>query len=160
MAFVFFPGPTATTTPVFPTLPGFGFPVKKTPIWAGVAATKTTGTEVRVTRQVFPVWQFDVINAFLRDQTANQVPYSTYAGLVEWEKIAALYAACRAQRGEFYYSDPEDSSRNGAILATAGTASSAATNAGTTSGNVLHFASTPAAAVVGSLVADLTANAI
>lgn len=127
MSFIFFPGQTAVQTPVFPVLPTETFPVKVHRTFAGGEVRSVNGRIDRIRRQAFPLTEFEITYAGLRDKTQNQIPLSPTqraGNYTELQQIEPLYLNGLAQYGQFWYSVPECSSRNGAILATAGTTAS------------------------------------
>jgi len=117
MSFVNFPSPT----PIFPTLPPLTWSVHKKPILASREYIAASGREVQLAAAVYPRWAFTLTyggSSWLRDQTQNIVPDFTLAGFTEFQQISQLFLACRGAYGEFFYSDPEDNSRNGQVLGT------------------------------------------
>lgn len=81
-----------------------------------------SGRGWQAARVVYPVWEFTLTygeNSWLRDQTQNITAYAPLAGQTEFETLSALFLLCQGAYGEFYYADPDDSSRAGAFVATA-----------------------------------------
>ena len=52
----------------------------------------------------------------MREQTQNIVVDTALAGKVELEQLSGLFLACRGSYGEFYYTDPDDSSRSAQLV--------------------------------------------
>jgi Conserved hypothetical protein 2217 (DUF2460) len=126
--FILFPGLTVAATPIFPALPVETYPVQKTPVFAVSQARALSGRLDRLRRQCFPLMEFTIMFSDLRDDTQNQTPLAppfTAAGFTETRQLLDdLYNRCLGQYGQFWYNDPDDNSRLGAPLATAGTLAS------------------------------------
>jgi hypothetical protein len=116
-----FPNPT----PVFPTLPGLTYSIHKRPTWATLISKAVSGREVRSPQQAFPLWEFELVIDFLRDQTQNQVPWRDNAGRHDLTLISQLYFACNGPYAPFYFDDESDNSRRGQVI---GTGDGATTN--------------------------------
>ena len=114
MAYINFPSPT----PVFPALPTLGWNVKKTPVWSATTALSVSGREKRAARQCFPVWEFELTYEFLRERTQNNPIYFPNSPYTELEQISQLFLACLGSYGEFYFEDPDDSTRAGMAIGT------------------------------------------
>jgi len=112
------------TTPVFPVLPPLTWSVHKKPILASRATTAISGRETKLACCVYPRWEFVLSygggNSWLRDQTQNIVPAPGVEGFTELQQLLGLFLQCQGSYGEFYYSDPDDSSRSAAPLGTGG----------------------------------------
>jgi uncharacterized protein (TIGR02217 family) len=118
LSFIFYPTPT----PVFPVLPPLAWSVHKKYIMASRSTIGATGRENRLACAVYPRWAFTLTyggNSWLREQTQNITPDPTLAGFTELEQLTSLFLICRGSYGEFYYLDPEDSSRTGEGVAVA-----------------------------------------
>jgi uncharacterized protein (TIGR02217 family) len=106
---------------VFPVLPPLAWSVHKKPILASRTTTSATGRGTQLACAVYPRWAFTLTygdGSWLRDQTQNIVPDSTLAGFAELEQLSGLFLACRGSYGEFYYSDPDDNSREHEFVGT------------------------------------------
>lgn len=115
MSYLFFPSPT----PVFPVLPTLTWSVRKKPLMASRVARAASGREVQLAGAVYPRWAFVLSyggNSWLRDQTQNITPDPRLAGKTELMQISELFLSCLGAYGEFYYSDPDDSSRSGQFV--------------------------------------------
>lgn len=112
MSYIFFPDPT----PVFPTLPSLGYSVHKKPISSSTVTVSASGKAVHLARAAFPRWAFTLTYDWLRDKTQNSVPDPTMNNFTEFTQITSLFIACLGAYGEFYFTDPDDSSRAGQYL--------------------------------------------
>jgi hypothetical protein len=116
MAYIFFPNPT----PIFPVLPPLTWSVHKKPLASSRTTTAVTGRSVLLATAAFPRWAFTLSYgggaSWLRDQTQNITPDPTLAGFNELSQLIGLYVSCIGSYGEFYYDDPDDDSRLGAIV--------------------------------------------
>lgn len=102
-----FPNPT----PIFPNIPGITYSVHKRPTWASLEFMSVSGRRVSSPQQAIPLWEFELILDFLRDQTQNSDPYQQYAGKHELTLISQLFNACAGKYGQFFFTDPSDCSR-------------------------------------------------
>ena len=97
------------TLSIFPTLPGQGITVKKTPRFDTRVATHASGREGRARSYLNPLWDFELVfDALASDDT-------TYPNLGE-ETLQTLAAFFMAQQGKaqpFLYLDPIDSVATG-----------------------------------------------
>ena len=84
--------------------------------------TAVSGRENQLATAAYPRWAFTLSygggNSWLRDQTQNITPDPTKNGLTEFEQLSGLFLACLGSYGEFYYSDPDDSSRANQYIGT------------------------------------------
>ena len=87
----------------------------KKPIGSSRVTTAASGRETQLACAAYPRWAFTLKfgggNSWLREQTQNIVTDPTLAGFTEFEQISGLFLACLGSYGEFYYSDPDDNSR-------------------------------------------------
>lgn len=84
--------------PVFPSLPGITYPVKRSVKWAATQHDALSGKRVRTTYYSFPIYQYEVAFNFLR----------TAAALTEWQQLVGFINALLGTQGLFLYSDPND----------------------------------------------------
>jgi uncharacterized protein (TIGR02217 family) len=117
MSFINFPSPT----PVFPTLPSQAWSVHKKPILSSRVTTAVSGRSNRLACAAYPRWAFTLTfggeSAWLRDQTQNSVAQAP-VGFTELQQISGLFMACLGAYGEFYFTDPDDSSRSNQSVGT------------------------------------------
>lgn len=119
MSFIQYPD----TTPVFPVLSPLTWSVFKKPIMASRVTVAISGRETKLACCAYPRWEFTLSygggNSWLRDQTQNVIPDPTLAGFTELTQLLGLFVQCQGSYGEFYYVDPDDVSRAGALVAVA-----------------------------------------
>lgn len=88
-----------------------GFSIKKRAVTATPVFPAVNGRETTVLTQAFPIWEFELTYEFLRTGTDNVIAYQQYLALREYEKIAAVFLACKGRYGRFFFGDPGDRSR-------------------------------------------------
>jgi uncharacterized protein (TIGR02217 family) len=111
LSYIQFPNPT----PVFPVLPPLTWSLHKKAHMASRVTTAITGRENQLACAAYPRWEFLLSyggESWLRDQTQNIAIAQAVAGLTELTQISQLFLACLGQYGEFYFSDPDDNSRD------------------------------------------------
>ena len=91
------------TLPVFPTFPGVGFPVKRTPEWSTQTQTSVNGKRTTWGFFTYPIYHFEITldegdDAFLRSGTAY----------LEQQELLAFYNSRGGPRDMFTYTDPFD----------------------------------------------------
>jgi uncharacterized protein (TIGR02217 family) len=84
--------------PVFPSLPGIMFPVKRIPTWDTVKQDALSGKRVRSQNYSNPVWHWEVGFDFLRSASAYQ----------EFQQLADFVNAAMGGTGLFLYNEPTD----------------------------------------------------
>lgn len=102
-----------TTPPLFPTLAGLGWPVKKTPTFSNVVASHVSGREVRAALYRNPIWKFELtIDGLSGDATS-------YPGLgaASLQALMDLFLTCQGGFSTFLYVDPSDHSAVAQTLA-------------------------------------------
>lgn len=103
-----------TTPPSFPTLPGQGWSVHKTPTFATIVAGHVSGREVRDALYQNPIWRFELSFDGLASDSAS------YPGLgaQSLQSLMGLFLQCQGQFGTFLYTDPTDNSATSQTFAT------------------------------------------
>ena len=96
--------------PVFPTLPGLAWSVTKAPIFQTRIQRAVSGRELRALDYPYPLWQFTLVFAFLRDNPG--------AGLDELRTLMGFYLTCQGAYGTFLFQDPSDYRVMGQYLGT------------------------------------------
>ena len=86
--------------PVFPSLPGITYPVRRSVKWAATMHDSLSGKRVRTSYYSFPIYQYEVAFNFLR----------TSAALLEWQQLVGFINALLGTQGLFLYQDTNDSS--------------------------------------------------
>jgi uncharacterized protein (TIGR02217 family) len=85
---------------VFPTLPGIAWSVTKAPTFQTRIQRAVSGRELRALDYPYPLWQFTLVFAFLRDNPA--------AGLDELRTLMGFFMLCQGAYGKFLFQDPSD----------------------------------------------------
>jgi uncharacterized protein (TIGR02217 family) len=85
---------------VFPALPGLAWSVTKAPIFQTRIQRAVSGRELRALDYPYPLWQFTLVFAVLRDNPA--------AGFDELRTLLGFYMSCQGAYGEFMFQDPSD----------------------------------------------------
>lgn len=102
------------TAPQFlPDLPGLGWSVKKTPIFATRVSQHVSGREVRSASYAHALYQFEITFEALssgRRRTALQD--------LSLQQLMGFYNSCRGQFGTFLYEDPTDCVAGNAVIGT------------------------------------------
>lgn len=86
------------TIPVFPTLPGISWPVKRTPVWFTLAQRSTSGIETRLQVWSYPQYAYELTFEVLRSSPA----------FTEWQQMEAFYNQCGGSAQMFAFNDPAD----------------------------------------------------
>lgn len=84
--------------PVFPSLPGIAYPVKRAPRWSGTQQDALSGKRVRTSYMTYPVYDYEVTFNFLR----------TTVNFQEWQQLAGFINEMAGSTGMFLYDDPND----------------------------------------------------
>ena len=113
---------------IFPALPGLAWSVTKAPTFQTRIQRAVSGRELRALDYPYPLWQFTLVFAFLRDNSA--------AGFDELRTLMGFYLACQGAYGTFLFQDPSDYQVIGQYLGT-GDSSSAAFQLQRTMGTAL-----------------------
>lgn len=85
---------------VFPTLPGLAWSVAKAPTFQTRIQRAVSGRELRALDYPYPLWQFSLVFALLRDDPA--------AGFDELRTLMGFYLSCQGAYGTFLFQDPSD----------------------------------------------------
>jgi hypothetical protein len=101
------------TLPIFPTLPGQGWSIKKTPSFSTRVASHASGREVRASLYAHALYQFELSFDALDSSGAN-------AGLQarSLQSLMGFWMSCGGQQGTFLYVDPTDNAVIGQTIAT------------------------------------------
>lgn len=94
----------SVSLPVFPALPGIGWPIVKRPIWSTRVDTTLSGREVRSTYRQFPVYEFEL-----------PINYMTQADV---GALQALYLQSKGALGTFLLDVTNDDSATDQYVAT------------------------------------------
>jgi len=101
---------------VFPTLPGLAWSVIKAPIFQTRIQRAVSGRELRALDYPYPLWQFTLDFAFLRDNPA--------AGFDELRTLLGFFLSCQGAYGTFLFQDPSDHQVTGQYLGAGDSSSS------------------------------------
>jgi len=113
---------------IFPALPGLAWSVTKAPTFQTRIQRAVSGRELRALDYPYPLWQFTLVFAFLRDNPD--------VGLDELRTLMGFYLDCQGAYGTFLFQDPSDYQVIGQYLGT-GDSSSAAFQLQRTMGTAL-----------------------
>lgn len=84
----------------FPSLPGLGWSVTKTPTFQTRIQRAASGRELRALDYPTPLWQFTLVYDFLRDSPA--------VGYDELRTLMGFYLLCQGAFNTFLFQDPTD----------------------------------------------------
>lgn len=84
--------------PIFPTLKGIAFPVRRSPILRTLHQEATSGQDNPIELWTYPRWQYELTYDFLRADSVN----------LEFQTLAAFYLGQRASSRVFQFTDPDD----------------------------------------------------
>lgn len=101
------------TLPIFPTLPGQGWSVKKTPTFSTRVAPHSSGREVRVPLYAHALYQFELSFDALDSSGAN-----AGAQAQSLQTLMGFWMSCNGQLGTFLYVDPTDNTATSQTIAT------------------------------------------
>lgn len=108
-----------TTLPLFPSLPGQGWPVTKSPRFATRTQKAVSGRQLRIADQTLPIWSFTLTLPILRDANDSRAGAGIGLGVgyTELRQLAGFFLALQGGFGQFLFSDPTDNSVTGQGLA-------------------------------------------
>jgi hypothetical protein len=86
------------TGPVFPSLPGITYPVKRGLTWSGVKNDALSGKRVRFSLFSYPTRSFEVPFSFLRSDNVN----------AEWQQLEGFINSLNGTTNLFGFTDPDD----------------------------------------------------
>ncbi len=95
-------------TLVFPALPGLAWSVTKAPTFQTRIQRAVSGRELRALDYPYPLWQFTLVYAFLRDDPG--------AGFDELRTLMGFYLSCQGAYEPFLFQDPSDCRIEGQYL--------------------------------------------
>jgi uncharacterized protein (TIGR02217 family) len=101
------------TIPTFPTLPGQGWSVKKTPTFSTRLASHSSGREVRASLYAHALYQFEL--TFNALDSSGAWPALQAQSL---QSLMGLWLTCAGQLGTFLYTDPSDYQATAQAIAT------------------------------------------
>ena len=83
---------------VFPSLPGLGWSVIKTPRWKTNTQETTSGKEIRVALMSYPIWEFTLTFDFLR----------SYGSYTEAQTLMGFFLQRQGMFDSWLFDDPSD----------------------------------------------------
>jgi uncharacterized protein (TIGR02217 family) len=86
------------TGPIFPSLPGITYPVKRSPTWSAVKNDALSGKRVRYSLFTYPIYAYEVPFSFLRSDTIN----------LEWQTLVGFINSLAGAVQMFGFTDPDD----------------------------------------------------
>jgi hypothetical protein len=99
--------------PIFPTLPGQGWSIKKTPTFSTRVATHSSGREVRAPFYAHALYQFELAFDAL-DSTGANVGLQAQS----LQALMGFWMSCGGQQGTFLYVDQTDNAVTSQTIAT------------------------------------------
>ena len=93
---------------IFPSLPGLRWEQKKTPLFITRIQRAASGTELRLSQFVYPLYQYDLSYEILRDNTLNN----------ELKTLMGFYLSRQGAYDSFLYIDPSDNTVVGQQIGT------------------------------------------
>jgi uncharacterized protein (TIGR02217 family) len=99
-------------------IPGITWPLQKQPFSQTRIQRAISGRELRAQDYPYPLWQFELTFAFLRDQSDTRAGPGLGNGYDELRPLLALFMAAAGAYGTFLFDDPTDDNRAGAALGT------------------------------------------
>lgn len=95
---------------VFPSLPGLGWDVERTPMWNNIVQESQSGKELRLANWTYPRWKWSLGFNLLRQGNVNGTAYT------ELSTLAGFYNARQGSFDSFLYTDASDNSVTGQAL--------------------------------------------
>jgi len=86
------------TPPIFPTLAGISWPVKRTPIWNTLKQSMVSGAVTRVPLSSYPRYQYELSFEFLRAAPLFE----------EWQQLDSFINSVSGAGSMFLFNDPND----------------------------------------------------
>jgi hypothetical protein len=99
--------------PIFPTLPGQGWNIKKTPSFSTRVASHPSGREVRASLYAHALYQFELSFDALDSSGANSGVQTQ-----SLQTLMGFWLTCGGQQGTFLYVDPTDNTVSAQTIGT------------------------------------------
>jgi len=98
---------------IFPTLPGQGWSIKKTPTFSTRVASHSSGREVRASLYAHALYQFELTFDALDSSGANVGVQAK-----SLQSLMGFWMSCGGQQGTFLYVDPTDNGVSAQVIGT------------------------------------------
>src|SRR5690242_7312114 len=105
-------------TAIFPTLPGLGWSVTKTPRFTGRIQSAISGRELRVLDQTNPIWTWTLTYSLLRDKWDARAATGPGIGYDELRTLAGFFLQQQGTFRPFLFDDPTDNTVADQVLGT------------------------------------------
>jgi uncharacterized protein (TIGR02217 family) len=86
--------------PIFPSLIGVAYPVKRAPVWKTLHQEAVSGQDNPIPLWSFPRWSYELPYNVLRSDIVN----------LEWQALAAFFNQVRGSALVWQFTDPDDGS--------------------------------------------------
>ena len=103
-------------TAIFPSLPGLGWSVVKSPRFATRIQRAVNGRELRALDQPNPIWSWTLTYPLLRDRSDARAPSGAAIGYDELRTLAGFFLQQRGALQPFLFDDPTDNAVMGQPL--------------------------------------------
>jgi uncharacterized protein (TIGR02217 family) len=98
------------STAVFIPPVGTGWPITRTPVWDTIVQQSISGKEVRIAKQTYPRWKYELVISILRSSAA----YSS----TEFQYVVGFFNSRQGMFDTFLYQDADDNSVTSQALGT------------------------------------------
>lgn len=105
-------------TAIFPSLPGLGWSVTKSPRFATRIQRAVNGRELRALDQPYPVWNWTLTYPLLRDRNDTRAPSGPGIGYDELRMFAGFFLQQQGALQPFLFDDPTDDRVTAGLLGT------------------------------------------
>ena len=95
-------------TAIFPSLPGLGWSVVKSPRFATRIQRAVNGRELRALDQPYPLWSWTLTYPLLRDRSDARAPSGAGIGYDELRTLAGFFLQQQGALQPFLFDDPTD----------------------------------------------------
>src|SRR5438270_598964 len=95
-------------TAIFPSLPGLGWSVVKSPRFATRIQRAVNGRELRALDQPNPIWSWILTYPLLRDRSDARAPSGAGIGYDELRTLAGFFLQQQGALQPFLFDDPTD----------------------------------------------------
>lgn len=109
-----------TAPPVFPSLPGLGWSVAKSPRFQTRTQKAVSGRQLRIVDQQYPIWTFTLNFPLLRDDNDTRAGSGVGPGIGynELRTLAGFFLELQGAYGDFLFWDPTDNTVAAQVLMT------------------------------------------